>query len=390
MNFPVPFQPSLPFDEPSEPQGPRPAPLPGESRLVEELARVCRELPLEEKILVAPSLAVGHQLTERLARGGTPWVNLRVETVRTLAHAVVGPELALDGWRLLSRAQALALVEQACAEALGPDSYFGGLQDRPGLHRALQETLDELRAAGIDPERLPAGAFAHRKKHRELREVFRRYAAALEAGRYVDSVEVLRRAVDALESGRSGSAGDRYLLPEATALSALERRFLERLATGRLVRIAEDPPEAWTALARRTRLFRATGEENEVREVFRRILRGGISFDDVEILHTDPSVYPALLWELAREQEIPCTFASGIAASFTRPGRAALAWLDWIGQGFAAEVLREALASGALTLPWREGPEDASGSRAAARALREAGIGWGRERHRRCLDHLVA
>jgi hypothetical protein len=41
-------------------------------------------------------------------------VNLRVETIRTLADAVTGFELAREGVTVLSRAQALALIERAC------------------------------------------------------------------------------------------------------------------------------------------------------------------------------------------------------------------------------------------------------------------------------------
>src|SRR5215471_10668662 len=108
-------QPFLPFEEKDEESQPR---------HLEELARVCRERPLEEKVLVAPSLHVGYQIVEALARSGQLWVNLRVETARKLAHEVIGPELARGGWRLLSRAQSLALVEQACAETLTAASYF--------------------------------------------------------------------------------------------------------------------------------------------------------------------------------------------------------------------------------------------------------------------------
>ncbi|MGE5278017.1 MAG: PD-(D/E)XK nuclease family protein [Acidobacteriota bacterium] len=383
MTLCVAFQPLLPFD--AEPEATTTSP---DSLLVEELARVCRERPLEEKILVAPSLAVGRQLVERVARSGTPWINLRVETPRTLAHSLVGAELARQGCGLLSRAQALALVEQACVEALGPGSYFGGLSDRPGLHRALQATLDELRAAGLSPEAIPESAFSDPKKHRELREVFRRHAAALEAGNVADGIEVLRRAAQALEAGRCAAEGATYILPSAAELSALERGFLERLAADRLVALAADPPEAWENAARAARLFRAIGEENEIREVFRRILSGGIAFDEVEILHTDPAIYPALVWELSREHEIPCTFAGGIPAAGTRPGRAARAFLDWIGQDFAAEVLRQALAAGALTLQRQDGASE-PGARVVARVIRRAGLGWGRNRHLSRLDHLV-
>lgn len=373
-------QQSLPFDEKEETS----------PRLMEELARVCRERPLEEKILVAPSLLIGYQIVEALARSGQPWVNLRVETARHLAHALVGPSLARDGWRLLSRAQSLALIELACAEVLTENSYFGRLLDRPGLHRSLQNAFDELRAAGLTSDTLPEIAFADRRKHRELRDVLGSYARALESGRFVDGLEVLRRALKAVESSPPAATQISYLLAGATELSSQERAFLEKLAAGRLITLPADPLDAWKLIAREARLFRAIGEENEIRELFRSILRDGIPFDDVEILYSDRSVYPSLFWELSREHDVPCTFASGIAVSYTRPGQAALAFLDWIAEGFASDALRRALASGALTFSRLDGSDPESpGTRTAARALRDAGIGWGRERHLACLDRLI-
>ena len=409
-------QPLLPFGEPlpaeapaAKPGKPRPkspprpaAPAPpspagasrsATSRLIEEVARICAERPVEEKVLVVPSLAVGHTLVERLAREGHPWVNLRVETVRTLALAAIGPELARLGLRLLSRAQALALVEQACADTLTARSYFGRLRDRPGLHRALQQTLDELRAAGIEPDAIPASAFADPRKPKEIRSVLARYAALLAEGRFVDGLEVLRRA--------AASAAPRpalYLVPEDSELSELDRRFLERLG-GERVELPVDAVATWAGTARTARLFRAIGEENELRTAFRRILRDGIPFDRVEILHTDAAVYPALAWELSREHGIPCTFGGGVAATYSRPGQAALAFLRWIGEGYAAGRLREALASGALTLR-RLGSEGGreiaadgacdSFAPAVAREMRRARIGWGRKRHLTALDRAIA
>jgi ATP-dependent helicase/nuclease subunit B len=381
--------------EPSEVRRARPDTLPGaSSRLIEELARICAEHPLEEKVLVAPSLAIGHQTVERVGREIGAWTNLRVETIRTLAHAVVGPELAREGRRLLSRAQALALVEQACSEKLSEGSYFGELRDRPGFHRALQSSLEELRAAGIGPRSLPAGAFPDGRKHRELTAILDRYAAALEEGRYADSLEVLRRAAAAVESGETSHRTEILILPEGAELSGLERRFLEKLGGKRLLVLPTDPPAHWVRAAAGARLLRALGEENEIREVFREVLASGLPYDEVEILHTDPSTYPSLIYELAREHEIPCTFAAGIAVTYTRPGQAALAFLDWIGEGFAADRLREALSSRVLSLRRSLGQDPAdekgSGAQAVARAFREARIGWGRSRHLRCLDRLVA
>ena len=389
----MPFQPSLPFDAEPEPASPAEIsePQAGASRWIDELAAICRERPLEEKILIAPSLAIGHTLAERLAREGHPWIHLRVATLRTLAVDVAGPALAREGRRILSRAQALALVEQACVEEPETDSYFGALLDRPGLHRAVHSALDELRGAGLTPDSLPADAFADPRKHRELSAIFRRYLAGLESGPYADGIEVLRRAAATLTSPRQPRPeAPVYLLLAGTEPSWLERRFLHGLAAGRLLEIEGDLPERWFYGARRADFFRATGEENEIREVFRRVLARGVPFDEIEILHSDSTVYPALAWELAREQDIACTFAEGVAVAYTRPGQAALAFLDWIAGGFDAEALRRVLESEAIAFMLAAPGSETASPRAAARALRDAEIGWGRERHRRCLERLIA
>ncbi len=376
-------QPFLPFDaEPPPPAGAAPS-----AGLIASLAAVCRAHPLEEKVLVAPSLPIGHTLVERLAREGNAWVNLRVETARTIALGIVGPELARERLRLLSRAQALALVEKACAEFLTPRSYFGQLRDRPGFHRALQRTFEEIRAAGLSGAALPAKAFGDPRKPKELRGILARYDADLEKGRFIDSAAVLRRAVEASAPDPKGAL---YLLVEEADFPPVERELLRRVAAGRLEALAAEAPGRSSENARRARLLRATGEENEVREVFRRIFADRVAFDEVEILHTDASTYPALVWELAREHGVDCTFSSGVAATFMHPGQAALAFLGWIAGGFEAEVLRKSLASGALTFDRVRGRGDAPGTRAVARALREAQIGWGAPRHRRALERLIA
>ena len=353
--------------------------------LIEELARVCAQRPLDEKVLLSPSLRVGYQIHERLARQIGAVIHLRVETVATLALAAAGPALAREGARLLSRAQALALIEQACGEALTEGSYFGPLKDRPGFHRAIQSALEELRAAGLTPAALPISAFTDPRKPRELRRILESYGTALERGRWVDRAEVLRRAA---ELGSQQASGPVYIVPEGLELSAVERRFLERLTDERRIAVRTDDPKTWTRRARGARIFRASGEENEIRAVFREVLAMGLPFDEVEIIHTDTTTYPALAFELASEHGIPATFSGGIAVSFTWPGQAALAYLGWIEEGFQAESLREALASGVLSFP-RE-MSSRIGPLAAARELRRAAIGWGRERHLSSIDRLAA
>ena len=379
MSTRVSFQPLLPFETVDA--------EPARARLIDELARVCREYPLEEKVLLAPSLPIGHQLTERLAREGHPWAHVRVETIRNLAHGLVGPSLAKEGLTLLSRAQALALVEQACADALGSDSYFGRIKERPGLHRALQATLDELRTAGISSASLPARAFPDARKAAELAAILDRYERSLAAGTFLDRPGVLRRALDRVRSHET-RPGPWYLLSSGLELSSSEQELIEKISAGRLISIASEAPSDWRTVAHNARLFRAVGEENEVREVFRQVLAEGTPFDEAELLYTDARTYPALIYELSEQYGIPCTFGGGIAAVFSRPGQAAVGFLSWIAGNFEVSELRDIVAAGAVDIPGGREREPLA-SVEAARALRGASIGWGRQRHLTCLDRLV-
>jgi ATP-dependent helicase/nuclease subunit B len=382
-------QPFLPFGDAEPAERPQAnAPPTSSPELISSLAEACREHPMEEKVLVAPSLPVGHTLMERLAREGHRWINLRVETARTIALGIAGPALAREGLRLLSRAQALALVEKACAEYLKPKAYFGELRDRPGFHRALQRTFEEIRAAGLSAAALPATAFEDPRKLEELKGILARYDKDLADGRFIDSAAVLRRAFAAAAPDPGGAL---YIVVDDADLTNVEREILERVAGSRLRRLASASSDRWLDVASTADLLRASGEENEIREVFRRVLEKGLPFDEVEILHTDASTYPALAWELSREHGVDCTFSGGVAATFTHPGQAALAFLDWIAGGLEAEILRKSLASGALTFERADGRSpEAPGTHAVARALREAQIGWGARRHVTALDRRIA
>src|SRR5262249_52439634 len=152
--------------------------------------------------------------------------NLRPATVFSLAHGLVGAELAASGRRLLSRAQLLAVVESACDEVLGPDSYFGALRRSVGLHRALQHTLDELRRARVTPGELREAPFDDRRKGAELAALARAYETALARLSAADAAEVFTRAAAAC-AGTPRPAGEAHVLrPQRLELAPLEEVFL--------------------------------------------------------------------------------------------------------------------------------------------------------------------
>jgi len=359
---------------------------------------------LTEKIVVAPSLAVGHQIADAVALGGTPWVNLRFETLRTLADGVASFEMAARGVQVLSRAQALAFVGRACDRALDSNSYFAQLSDRPGLHRAIQRTLDDLRYAAVDLSVIPASAFEEQRKAADLAGILSAYEEELTKANAVDRYTVTAHAVSMLEKGakRPGAAGAIWMALDDLEMTAMEERLL-RLIAGECRVIpppssfAEQQPgiesndagrRGEVRAGRSIDFRRATGEENEIRAVFRAILAARTSFDDAEIVYSSRDPYLATAFELASEYSVPCTFAEGISAPFTRPGQACLGFLRWIGEGWHAGVLQKIARSGALQI-WKADESKISPT-GFARVLRRASIGWGRDRYLERIDGFIA
>jgi len=175
----------------------------------------------------------------------------------------------------------------------------------------------------------------------------------------------LRTGRNRLKTDPSALAGDvLVLLPDDLELTALERELLdslprekvlllgvdqsatepddgrEQLSDAMLLRWSPSPVESPAPKKDGTaEIFRAIGEVNEVREVFRRCLESGESLDNVEVLHTDTETYIPLFYELAwcvqseaesADRELPVTFAEGVPVRYSRPGRALMAWLTKI------------------------------------------------------------
>lgn len=340
--------------------------------LVPRLAEVCREHLLTEKILVVPSLAIGHQIADAVAHCGTPWVNLRVETIRTLMDAVTGFDLAREGVTVLSRAQALALVERACDAVLDDHSYFAELLGRPGLYRAIQRSIDDLRLAGIRPGTVPLAAFEEQIKAVDLARVVGAYEQELADRKFIDRYGVLMRAISMLTVAPRSSAAKLWLVVEDVELTAVEEEFLK------LVAGAYEELTAETAMPADVAFTTAIGEENELRGAFRNILAKELPFDDAEVIYTTRDEYLPLAYELTSELNIPATFAEGVAVPFTRPGQALLGFLQWIGEGWDAIHLQRIARGGAMKSGF-----------SFARIIRKAAIGWGRDRYIPRLQALI-
>ncbi|RMG89339.1 MAG: PD-(D/E)XK nuclease family protein, partial [Candidatus Dadabacteria bacterium] len=234
----------------------------------------------------------------------------------------------------------------------------------------------------------------------DLAEILRRYLERIAADGWAPPADLLRRAAGAPPSSAV------LLVPAGNRVTPLERSFLEARFPERTV-LADDEPAGveppanrWAAAGDpsphrgaflfapadapaggpKVEVFRAVEEDVEAREVFRRILAEGLALDEVEVALADYDAYAPRLADVAAAlDDVPVTFSRGLPGVRTAPVRVALGLADWMRSDFADRELRRLVVAGDLDLP------EGLGARRAAAILREAGIGWGRDRYAPCL-----
>ncbi len=322
--------------------------------------------------------------------------------MRPLALELVGPELGEAGLGLLDEFAEQALIDELLDETLGATAETGHLLELAegvGFRAAVREAIWALRLAGLDARRLAPVGFADPRKRDLLVALLSRFEERLAREHGVDTADVLRRAAEQVRRGAALPADLVLLVPglgtrglTGRFLAALEARGARRLPTdpvsgqdapqGMLWETAATPSPGPTA-----ELFRAAGITEELREVLRRALALGLTWDQVEIVTPDPGVYGPALHALAQRLAIPVTFAVGLPVERTRAGRVVAAYLRWLQDGFPDRVLRRLLEAGDLTAPHPY--RDVDGPR-LARALRRLRVGWGRERYLPAVETAIA
>jgi RecB family exonuclease len=389
------------------------------SAAVRFLAGFCREHPLDDKILLCPSFVTGRQTGEALARESGSWVNLRFVTVPALAAEVLERCGQGGGARPMTSAAELALTDRLFRELLaeGRLEYFGRAGASPGLAQALHRAIRELRLDGRTSADVRPAGFLVAQKGREVALLLERYEKALEEDGLLDLSGLLGRA--ALAAARSPLGSSWVLQPTDMQLGRLEADLVRSAAAERLVPVPGDPvvglerprrlvPAAepddlsragrlsWLFAPRELprpemepaiEIFRALGTTNECREILRRLYDDRTPFDQVEILVPANSPHATVFYLLAARTGLPVTFGEGIPVCFTSPGRLFFGLSAWLANDFSSEELCRLLETGDLVLTGGD-PAAPLPARAACRHLRDAMIGWGRDRYLERLEAL--
>lgn len=396
---------------------------------IRTLREICAKSPLREKWVVAPSLRIGLQWIDRVARSGQPVLAAHPKTLRGIAVDIASRKMAENGLTFLGGLRSEVLVDALLGRLRSSErDGLGGLKPGSSLTGALLRTIRDIRLAGLDSEQVRAavkraashgGLFDDGLKGEQVTKLLAWYEQELQGGRFVDYAGSLELATDLLRRDPAGVIGDALLIVPDTdieGLRGLEKEFWESLpGDGRIILEADRPaeesgeeaatdvellrwlPRAGGAPASKcdgtVSLFRAAGEVNEVRELLRRCASRGIPFDDVEIVHTDKDTYVPLIYEQLCRMEFehgdnrPVTFEEGLPASFFRPGRALCAWASWVIDGYPQQTLVRMLQDGLLEVP---GAREAKFGRGhLGTILRAVAIREGRERYVPGIDTKI-
>ena len=327
----------------------------GMNTFITALAGLCASRPLDEKRLIAPSRRVGNQWLDAAARAGQPALNVRLETLRSLAVELAAPALASGGLTVAPRRAEQLLIDRVLRALLreGRLRYLSRARPGAGLAATVLASLAELRQEGVPEDRLHKGVLEDPAKSADLKLLVGEYGRLLAAEGLADYARVLRLAAERIKADSDALGRDTLvLIPEDHAPNGLERRLLEALPAGRLQRLAVDPP----GIPAQIRFSVAVGECNEVRSVVRRCLELGTPLDEVEVLYTDTSYAQALVETFAAvdrpgvepTDDAPVTLAEGLPCALSRPGRGLVGWLRWLSDGYPQAALVTMVREGLL------------------------------------------
>lgn len=392
------------------------------------LSEIIRANPLIEKLLFVPSYSIGHQIGEYLSKSGISWINLRVTTIAGYAQELLALEIGEEGIRLIGSHEKNLIVEKIYRESDLPerDRYFNGAEEIPGILKCLANALHEMTMEGFNEGNINPGAFIVAGKGKELVWLHKAYNRFLKENKLIDHAGLIQKAFRKLEKEKQPEDGRLVIVLSDFPLSKLEKDLIRFLAGKKLIVIQHDlpvesrlpvrffePPSPskrdipnpsrdielmpWLFNSEKSpgpiqdgtvSLFHALGESNEIREVFRRIFRGKIPLDQVEILVTSLEPYVSMIYEIAASLNVPVTFSSGIPITFTRPGRALTYYLNWQAEDFPASYLIRLFSGGYLNIDGLEIEGGKPSPSKASAIIREASIGWGRERYSKRLKAL--
>lgn len=387
------------------------------------LAAASEAHPTARKLLVCGSRIEGLQLLRTLTAAHGGWIGWTPFSPGDLALEICRNELTSGGVMPCDPFDLEVIVDGAFDQVIaeGRAGPLAPLADAAGLRQAVRSLVQELRMAGVSPERIRGADLEDRAKSEAIATILESYEKGLFSHGLTDPAGFAILAISAIENGAARLPPNIFIAPGMIA-RGLHGRFLELLISNGAGILEADPvlglPEPpgliWKAGGAVSPLsylhygqsggepqtvevefFRSAGTADEVREVLRRVVHGCESVDSAEAIATRRSDYAPIFDSFSRRVAapddaggFPVSYSAGLGLERTSVGAIVSGYLRWISEGFPSVVIRQMLESGAVHPS--HGPdgsafEGIAGFRLASR-MRELRIGWGRDRYADLLD----
>ena len=344
----------------------------------------------EVLVLVPHATAADHLVHELVALTGSR-LGLQRFTLPRLAARLAAPQLARRGGVPCTELSLIAVITRAVHRVVneGGGGRLSEVATRPGFPRALAQTFEDLRGAGVHLEHLRDVAATA-----PLAPFLQAIAEELAESRLVDRADIFDIAMCALQEPSAWPQGLPVILLDLPLRDVIEHRLVAAILARTSLTFATAVEGNGTAIEAHTaelgftvvradsqasgsslenlqrHLFEDSapsvreldttvslaswpGEARECVEIARRIqveATRGLPFDRMAVLLRAPGVYRAHLEEALRRAAVPAWFARGS----TRPdpaGRALLALLACAAEGLSARRFAEYLSLAQVPQP---------------------------------------
>ncbi|WP_054939216.1 PD-(D/E)XK nuclease family protein [Paenibacillus ihuae] len=342
-----------------------------------DLYEICNNDPFRRKILLVDHYDQGEQWLNRITKEHGPLLGVETETLRSLVMKRTKLELVKRGLHLLNRKQTFWVVQNLMVDmAERQDKYIPAEMITPGIVQSFHHAIEELRGAGFCASELSITFFEHEQKGLYITELLALYEQWLEHNHFTDFAGLLNyipevdRSVD----------NHLFIHRDMERFSAVEKEMLRRIAGDRVLILPQTgafPSSLQNVDHVAVQLYHATGTLAEVREAFRRICSTNSSFDQAEIVVSNYEAYSEAIYTLSQALDIPCTFSQGLPVTYTKVGKAALVYLEWLECNYDVECLLKALRHDYISFHHFGAVDKAD----LILALEQSGIGWGRQRY---------
>lgn len=298
---------------------------------------------MREKIILAPGVS-GTEILRTMAKFGVNTMGVRFMNAVELSKTALARSGVSTSAEFLTRREEPSVIFSFLNEI----PYFSAASyaDAENLSSALQTirgmVTEDDEASGLH-DRLSKGDFA--EKNSAIAEVYDEYISACESSARIDSIGLVRKAIEASDPFDSD-----FILLEEFPLSPLEEKLLNKLSSGSVV------STSITEVFERERVdikglsyMEGYGAINEVEHILTGIMADEIPLDECVIACAAPAKYSQIFYDLSQQYCIPVTYGSGIPITDSNPARLLQLIYKWDTDGYnGIDALRNIFLSDAF------------------------------------------